>query len=697
MNLASIHDIARLAARSIVRAALPSLLVLVSLTLACKPLAAIQGTQAKMNFGPRSSLYDGPFPSEELRAPSRQFGLPLFPNPGGIDLINRAITLLEESANGFGTSSGIFFQFDGPLRTSTLPSLDASVLASSNVFLLGIDPASPDYLVQVPVQVSFTIDAGPFGAPNLLSILPLQGFPLRPNTAYAAVALRAIGDASGVPLGAPLSLVQLAHLVQPQGMPDAAFAVYVEAVEALAARHTQMNQLAALTAFTTGDPISQVPLVRDDALMHPLPLPTTPLTLQQTYPDFCLYKSTVQMPDYQVGTPPYATSGGRWTFTSAGAPIYQRSETANLFVTIPRRAQPASGWPAVLYIRAGGNGPVPMVDRGPASVVGGPNAPGEGPAKNFAQIGYAGIQVDGPLGGSRNPNGADEEFLVFNFQNPDALRDNIRESAMETSLVARAIEQLTLNASDCDGATPGTQSFDIHHLAQFSHSTGSTIGPLSAAIEPRIGAMIMSGAGGSYMNNVLYKKMPIDVLPLAEVLIGYTSSGRKLVAADPVLSLIQWASEPADPQVYARLIQREPLPGVTPKQVLMFQGIVDHYIMLPMANSLSLPLGIDLAGPSLDQTVAEIATLPHIRSLLSLNGRSQIALPASLNVTRNGKSVTGVLVQHYADDIDDGHETVFQTQQPMHQYRCYLQSWAQTGVPTVPDANNETLASDSCP
>lgn len=135
----------------------------------------------------------------------------------------------------------------------------------------------------------------------------------------------------------------------------------------------------------------------------------------ETHPDFCLYKSTVQMPDHQSGTPPFSSAGGRWTFNSDGSPIYQRSEQANLFVTIPRRAQPAAGWLAVLSIRAGGSGEVPLVNRGPQSCATCPDAPGEGPAMHFAQVGWAAVEVDGPLGGLRNTTGGDEEYLVFNF------------------------------------------------------------------------------------------------------------------------------------------------------------------------------------------------------------------------------------------------------------------------------------------
>jgi len=34
---------------------------------------------------------------------------------------------------------------------------------------------------------------------------------------------------------------------------------------------------------------------------------------------------------------------------------------------------------------------------------------------HFAQVGWAAVEVDGPLGGLRNTTGGDEEYLVFNF------------------------------------------------------------------------------------------------------------------------------------------------------------------------------------------------------------------------------------------------------------------------------------------
>ncbi len=52
------------------------------------------------------------------------------------------------------------------------------------------------------------------------------------------------------------------------------------------------------------------------------------------------------------------------------------------------------------------------------------------------------------------------------------------------------------------------------------------------------------------------------------------------------------------------------------------------------------------------------------------------------------------MVQHAEDGIEDGHEVVFQTEAPKHQYRCFLESLARGETPiVVPDAAEEA----ACP
>ena len=64
------------------------------------------------------------------------------------------------------------------------------------------------------------------------------------------------------------------------------------------------------------------------------------------------------------------------------------------------------------------------------------------------------------------------------------------------------------------------------------------------------------------------------------------------------------------------------------------------------------------------------------------------------NLTVGGKKVTAVVVQHPEDGIQDGHEVVFQTEPPKHQYRCFLASFAAGKTPVVPP---DAAADAPCP
>jgi len=126
----------------------------------------------------------------------------------------------------------------------------------------------------------------------------------------------------------------------------------------------------------------------------------------------------------------------------------------------------------------------------------------------------------------------------------------------------------------------------------------------------------------------------------------------------------------------------------------MMQGIVDDYILPRIANSTSLSFGLDLAGVELDtEADPRLAGELPVGPLLPLDGRSTIALPAMSNVALpGGGSVTAVLTQHLEDGIEDGHEVVFQTDPPKHEYQCFLASWLATGAPSVAtDAGRDAL------
>ncbi|MHB8419382.1 MAG: hypothetical protein ACYDCL_14995 [Myxococcales bacterium] len=654
----------------------------------------VAGTQLLMDYTRAGGFYASPFPCESRRLPSGRIDMTGFPNPSDVAQVGQLVELAASEADGFGLSSGIFFAASGAVDPASLPDLHESVAAGTSVFLLGVDPSSPDYLRRLPVSVAFESDGGPYGAKDLLSLLPLQGLPLQPSTTYAAVITRAVRDASGRPLGVPLSMAQLAAGVQPSGMGEAAFGAYLRAIEAIEAVGVGRPEIAGLTVFRTWDPVSQMLPFRDAALALPPPVPAAPFVRHEVFDDYCVYQTTIGMPDYQGGDPPFTAEGGEWVEVG-GVPALQRRELANFVVTLPRRPMPQAGFPVAVFSRTGAGGYRPLVDRGTEAIPGGPAiTPGTGPALYYAMAGWAGVSIDGPLGALRNPTNGNEDLLIFNVANAVALRDNIRESALELILTAHLLDGIAIDASDCPGvAVPGggPVRFDTAHEGLQGHSMGATITPLAFALEPRYLGGIFDGEGGSWIENVVYKQSPIDVLPVANLLFA-VPAGYSLNEHDPLLSLLQWDGEPADPPVYAVRALRQPQ-GAPARHVLMFQGIFDSYILPPIANASSLAFGLDLASPAYDESASEAAYTP-LEALLDLSGRIERTLPASGNVVAgDGSSVTALVVQHPGDGIEDGHEMMFQTDPPKHQYRCFLQTLL-AGTPTVPA---DGAATDPCP
>ena len=151
---------------------------------------------------------------------------------------------------------------------------------------------------------------------------------------------------------------------------------------------------------------------------------------------------------------------------------------------------------------------------------------------------------------------------MFNMTNPTAMLDNFRESSFETTFIAHIVPTLAVPAF---------------------------------ATEPLFRGAVWSGAGGSWIENILYKQSPLETRPLAEALLGYPAYGRELTASDAALSLVQWVGEGTDPPTYGHALADERDAGEG-RSILMFQGIVDTYILPPIANSLSLSVELDRRG-----------------------------------------------------------------------------------------------------
>ena len=611
---------------------------------------------------PSAQFWSSPFPDESRVGADGSIALANFPNPTNADIANAIKAMLSSQANGFGCTSAVFFPLSGAIDTSQLPYIAGSIAPTPKVFLAVVDSKSPYNGQLAPIEVKFTANGGPFGAPNLLSLLPVQGIPLHPLTRYAAVVLRSVGDAKH------RKLAQISTEI---------WARKADVLDRLADANVPGDAIAGIAVFRTGDPTQQLNTVLKLALGQPVPKLDQPFVRKEVFPKYCVYESSLKMPDFQSGTAPYALTGGTWLFNAGGVPILQKQSPAKIVVSVPRQKMPQAGFPLAILSRTGAGGDRPLVDRGvqaahdlPALVA------GTGPAMEYATVGWAGMSVDGPLGGLRNPNHADEQFMIFNIQNLGALRDNVRQSAVELALTAHIADSLILDTSDCPDAPPQTR-FDGQLQVLMGHSMGATIAPLAMAFEPKLRGLLLSGAGGSYIENILWKASPITVLPIAELLLNLDDAYH-LHAHDPLLSLLQWLLEPSDPPVYGQFAL--PQAPQSPRHVLMMQGIVDTYNLPPMANAVSLSLGLDQGGSVLDANSTELKQFTPLTALLPLTGRQLLILPASGNVQNKS---TAFVVQYPSDGIEDGHEAVFQTAAPKTAYRCFLKTLAATGLPVI--------------
>ena len=621
-----------------------------------------------------------------------------FPNGTDTNLPKMVVEMITKDARGFGTTSGVFFHLEASLGAVTgLPDRNTSTQDDRvRVPRRRRRDLARGRLEAKPVDVAFLEDGGPFGDANLLSLLPLQGVPLRPTTRYAAVVTTKLASASGKAVGADASMQALAAKKSVTGLSSDVASEYEAALDTLDAHGTPRATVAGLAVFTTGDPTAEFEAAREVLVAAALPMPDPQWTADEQFTRYCVFESTIEMPDFQSGTSPYSNDGGNWVFDANGR-AHRAAHGAGAHLRHGAAAGDARGGLPDRALQPHGRGRrSAAVDRGVQATNGGPPiVPGSGPADYFAMAGFAGASVDGPLGGIRLPPGLNlagrrGRAHLQRHEPARAPRQRAAERRRARVASARPRADVLRRVEGCPGfsSTDGNVKFDSSKIVLMGHSMGATISPLALSTEPLFRAAILSGAGGSWIENVVYKQSPLPVLPLIETLVGTVGSTYTLGEHDPLLSLFQWGAESADPPVYTAGAVRAPTNGAAPRDVLMEQGIVDTYILPPIANAMSLSIGLDLGGEELDQSAPALAQFTPLGDLLGLVGRQKIAMPVAGNLTIGGVAVTAMVAQHPQDDVEDGHEIIFQTDPPKREYVCLLMGLAAgAGAPTIPQGS----------
>ena len=622
----------------------------------------------RLRFDIHGGFFDAPFPIMTRLRDEGDLRLDDFPNPAGTRLIEDYLEAAAASGE-FSRNGIVYFPFDAALDEECFTRQEVPQ-ADGPVFFVNVDPLSPDYGRRFPVLVHLTSKTEKYRPGNLLAVLPYPGFVQRENTLYAAVVLR---DACKPEAQAPGRSAEVDALLK--GRAPEGGEVLLEGFTALRTyldmEGISPSRLAAATVYRTGDPDKGMLALA----MHAgsLPVPETSVNQRiRDYESYCVLEGRTTLPIYQAGERPYSDAGsGKIVFTE-GEPVVQWYETVRFSLSIPKKVMPEAGFPLLFYSNGQGGLYTQVVDRGTFAEQDADPENGRGPAYYLALAGIASFDIEAPLVGPRHPAGSFAGVDFFNPFNLDAFRDNIRQAASEFSVLPGAAKSLEIDIAEfCEGVeAPGDKLiFDDDNFFFYGHSTGSSIGALVLGSEPAYRAGMLSGAGGSWIYNVVMKEEPIRMRDLVTFLLGF-EEGEVLDEFHPLMLLFQTACEASEAMNFARRWIDRPVAGGAAKQILLIEGLLDGYFPPRMANALAMAARLDLAGPVQD---------PDTPVELGWVDASTLDLPAG----PNRGEISAHLIQFLAEGFD-GHYVNFNLSAPKYAYKCWFDSLLKTGSATVP-------------
>lgn len=613
----------------------------------------------------RTDAFLLPWPNDLARDARGRVDLDAFPHESVHTLVRQYLQSFNGRLDGFSLQAATYFRFSGPVAPGSLPqSAAASLDAASSVQLVDVDPASPERGQRLPLQWYFREQETRYWPAFTLAVAPAFGHPLRPRTRYAIVVTT---DLRG-PNGARFVRDQDLDLVlSPRGSTDAAAsaarALYLPAVEAVAAAGVPASRVLSLAVFTTQDPVSE--LFRAVGWMQRSG-PTPALIGKLSAPDAREFFTVLRghygpNPVFQQGESPYNQIGsGDFVLDDGGTPVMQRTESIRFALTLPRGPMPARGYPIAIYAHGTGGDAETFIRDNTAGIL--------------ASQGVATLGFDQIFHGERAAQGTTPELAFFNFGNPAAGRTNNRQAALDLVQCGRFVRGLRATIAAEGG--PTELRFDPANVFFFGHSQGGLNGPLWLAAEDGARAAVLSGAAGNISISLLDKHEPVDIPALINSLLNLERNTPgvpdELVHLHPIASLLQLIVDPSDPVSYGRFLVREPRAGNTPKHIFQTQGFVDRYAPPAGIAALALSIGLPLAEPVL-----------HEEPGWSLLGELSPRLPLRGNL----RGATAAWMQFDAPSGVDGHFVIFSVRGAQNRAARFLGSAAsaEDGAPTLPE------------
>src|ERR1019366_6572514 len=109
-----------------------------------------------------------------------------FPNPRLVPLLTQVLTQVKGLLTGFSPAAAMYLRFTGGIDASALPADPPhSILPSSTVQLVNVDPKSPEHGKRRMLETFWQQADGVYWSADTLAVRPALGYPLLPSTTYA--------------------------------------------------------------------------------------------------------------------------------------------------------------------------------------------------------------------------------------------------------------------------------------------------------------------------------------------------------------------------------------------------------------------------------------------------------------------------------------------------------------------------------